>query len=150
MEKQIMHDHFELAAYDALYPLRSPLSCRPLYHRDPKKSDGALLTPNQGRRLFLFEKAEGETYHYGLWRGLNPYQKVRVTATDRRVITPTDHLAVIPACQISPRRCHSLSTPATREVLFRLGVGAHLWANKRRLPYPRRADTRVLHRTSYC
>lgn len=76
MEKQIQQDHFELAAYDALVPLGNPFHCRPLYHRDPKISDGSVLTPNQGRRLFLFEKAEGDTYDYPRWRALSSQQKV--------------------------------------------------------------------------
>lgn len=76
MEKQIMHDHFELNTYGALSSLGPPFNCPPLYHRDPVKSDDSILTPNQGRRLFLFAKAEGETYQYGQWRALNAQQKV--------------------------------------------------------------------------
>lgn len=76
MSNQIKQDHFELAAYDALAPLGKPFNCRPLYHRDPKKSDDTLLTPNQGRRLFLFQKAEGDTYDYPRWRALSAQQKV--------------------------------------------------------------------------
>lgn len=76
MEKQIKQDHFELAAYDALAPLGKPFNCSPLYHRDPKMSDSTGLASNQGRRLFLFEKATGDTYDYPQWRVLNAQQKV--------------------------------------------------------------------------
>ena len=72
-----MHDHFELAVYEALEPLGGVFGCGPLYHRDPVRcDDGILLTPNQGRRLFLFEKADGDMYHYGRWRALDERQKV--------------------------------------------------------------------------
>lgn len=91
MEEQIMHDHFELDVYDALFPLGPPFSCRPLYHRDPVKSDGSMLTPNQGRRLFLFEKAGGETYHYVPWRALNARQKVRHVVDLGRLATNEAH-----------------------------------------------------------
>ena len=76
MERQIKQDHFELAAYDALAALGKPFNCRPVYHRDPKKSDDHALAPNQGRRLFLFQKAGGDTYDYPRWRALTPQQKV--------------------------------------------------------------------------
>jgi hypothetical protein len=80
MEEQIRHDHFELDVYGALAPLGAPFNYGPLHHRDPKKSavDG-ILTPNQGRRLFLFEKLAGETFHYGHWRALDAQQKVGIT-----------------------------------------------------------------------
>lgn len=77
IDKQIKEDHFELAVYDALVPLGDPFNCRPLYHRDPKRSDGSVLASNHGRRLFLFQKAEGETFDYPRWRALNNRQKVR-------------------------------------------------------------------------
>lgn len=76
-----MHDYFELAAYKALERLGPPFNCGPLYHRDPVKHVyGHALIPNQGRRLFLFEKAEGEMYHYGRWRALTAQNKVRKPA----------------------------------------------------------------------
>jgi hypothetical protein len=84
MEEQVMHDHFELATYDALEPLGGPLQCRPLYHRDPVKSSKKQDHSDQcrgigGRRLFLFQKAKGEAYDYGRWRALNNDQKVGIT-----------------------------------------------------------------------
>lgn len=78
MDRELMHDHFELAAYQALGNIGPIFNSGPLYHRDPVRHDlGVILAPNQGRRLFLFEKAEGEMYHYGRWRALNGEQKVR-------------------------------------------------------------------------
>ncbi|PNY29795.1 Uncharacterized protein TCAP_00295, partial [Tolypocladium capitatum] len=80
-KKQLWHGHFELATYDALQPLAGAFSRRPLYHRDPVQPGGGyVLTQPQGitgRRLFLFEKAEGERYDYVRWRALSSEQKVR-------------------------------------------------------------------------
>lgn len=77
MNQQVMHDHFELAVYEALESLGGVFGCGPLYHRDPVRcDDGNLLTPNKGRRLFLFEKVEGDMYHYGCWRALDEKQKI--------------------------------------------------------------------------
>lgn len=85
MNQQIMHDHFELAVYKALGDLGGVFKCGPLYHRDPVKCAlDNVLTPNQGRRLFLFEKAEGDMYHYGRWRALSDEQKVRAKPLPRR------------------------------------------------------------------
>lgn len=77
MNRELMHDHFELAAYQALRNIGPIFNSGPLYHRDPiQHVVGTVLTPNQGRRLFLFEKADGEMYHYGRWRALKEKQKV--------------------------------------------------------------------------
>ena len=76
MERQIRHDHFELDVYDVLFPLGGPFCVKPLYHRDPKKTNDTVLTPNQGRRLFLFRMREGETFTYVHWRALDSKQKV--------------------------------------------------------------------------
>lgn len=79
MDQELMHDHFELAAYETLRDIGPAFNSGPLYHRDPARHDvGTTLTPNQGRRLFVFEKAEGVMYHYGRWRALNDEQKVRL------------------------------------------------------------------------
>ncbi|KAG9257194.1 uncharacterized protein F5Z01DRAFT_696657 [Emericellopsis atlantica] len=76
MVEQMMHDRFELDAYDALSVLGYPFDCRPLHHRDPIRAGSDFYQTNQGRRLFLFQKAGGFTYDYPRWRILNTRQKV--------------------------------------------------------------------------
>ncbi|KAI6783965.1 uncharacterized protein J7T54_001841 [Emericellopsis cladophorae] len=76
MVAQMMHDRFEIDAYDVLSVLGYPFDCRPLHHRDPIRSGSDFYQTNQGRRLFLFQKAGGFTYDYPRWRILNTRQKV--------------------------------------------------------------------------
>ena len=63
---------FEVAAYELLRSVRDILASRLLYHRIPVQYAGPKLDLPQdiaGRRLFLFERAEGEK---NIWNDLSP------------------------------------------------------------------------------
>lgn len=76
IHKQICEVKFEAAVYKLLCSEPKVLASRLLYHRIPKQRAGLKREPPQditGRRLFLFEKAEGEE---NVWCDLSPEQKV--------------------------------------------------------------------------
>jgi hypothetical protein len=74
---QVPQVKFEAAAYELLRSEPNILASRLLYHRIPVQHVGPRLDHPQdiaGRRLFLFERAEGEK---NVWYNLNPDEKVR-------------------------------------------------------------------------
>lgn len=78
IDVQVPEAKFEVAVYELLRSEPNILASRLLYHRIPVQHAGPRLDPPQdiaGRRLFLFERAEGEK---GIWPDLNPEEKVRV------------------------------------------------------------------------
>lgn len=147
MARQIQQDHFELAAYNALAPLGTPFNCRPLYHRDPKPSEDDFLVPNQGRRLFLFQKAEGNTYDYPRWRALTAQQKVIQFLYTTVSILMFAVYTSQPFCS-RPRQIFPQQAP--HPILFRLVVGT-IHRRKPALPhFAYQADPRVLYQSHGC
>jgi hypothetical protein len=74
---QVPEVKFEVAVYELLRSEPSILASRLLYHRIPVQYVGPGLDLAQdivGRRLFLFERAEGEN---NVWYDLSPEEKVR-------------------------------------------------------------------------
>lgn len=68
--------NFEVAVYRLVATEPRILASRLLYYRVPVEHFGPLPDPPKditGRRLFVFEKAEGEK---DVWRDLTPGQKV--------------------------------------------------------------------------
>lgn len=77
---QIAEAKFEAAAYELLRSEPNILASRLLYYRTPVQYDGPRLDPPQdivGRRLFLFERAEGEN---NIWHDLDPEDKAHLLA----------------------------------------------------------------------
>jgi len=77
IQAQVPEVKFEVAVYELLRSEPNILASCLLYHRVPVQHDGPRLDPPQdiaGRRLFLFEKAEGEN---NVWGDLSSEQKVR-------------------------------------------------------------------------
>jgi hypothetical protein len=77
IQVQVPEVKFEVAVYELLRSEPNILASRLLYHRIPVQHVGLRLDPPQdiaGRRLFLFERAEGEN---NVSRDLSPEQKVR-------------------------------------------------------------------------
>lgn len=78
VESQVAEVNFEVAVYMLLRSEPRLMVCRLLYHRIPVEHVGHSLDPPQditGRRLFLFERAEGEK---DVWRELSPDQQVHI------------------------------------------------------------------------
>ena len=76
IENQIPEVKFEVAAYELLRSESDILASRLLHHRIPVQHVGAKLEIPQdiaGRRLLLFERAEGEN---NVWEVIRPEQKV--------------------------------------------------------------------------
>lgn len=76
IQVQVPEVKFEVAVYELLRSEPNILASRLLYHRIPVQHVGPRLDPPQdiaGRRLFLFERAEGEN---NVWRDLSSEQKV--------------------------------------------------------------------------
>jgi hypothetical protein len=74
---QVPEVKFEAAAYELLRSEPNILTSRLLYHRIPVQHVGPRLDVPQdiaGRRLLLFERAEGEN---NIWYDLSPEEKVR-------------------------------------------------------------------------
>jgi hypothetical protein len=74
---QVPEVKFEAAVYELLRSESNILASRLLYHRIPVQHAGPRLDVPQdiaGRRLFLFERAEGEN---NIWYDLSPEEKVR-------------------------------------------------------------------------
>ena len=81
IEVQVPEARFEVAAYELLRAEPNILASRLLYHRIPVQRIGPRLdVPRDiaGRRLFLFEKAEGEN---NVWYNLSPEGKVRANVS---------------------------------------------------------------------
>lgn len=79
---QVPEVKFEVAVYELLRSEPDILASRLLYQRTPIQHVGPRLeTPQDiaGRRLFLFERAEGEN---NVWRDLSSEQRVRAYASD--------------------------------------------------------------------
>lgn len=77
IESQVEEVKFEVAVYRLLRSEPGIMVSRLLYHRIPAEYPCHSLDPPQditGRRLFLFEKAEGEK---DVWRELSPDQQVQ-------------------------------------------------------------------------
>lgn len=75
--KQVDEVKFEAATYELLRSESNIMASRLLYHRIPVRHDGPRFDIPQdisGRRLFLFERTEGEI---NVWWDLNPEEKVR-------------------------------------------------------------------------
>lgn len=80
-DKQGPEVKFQVALYELLRSEPTILASRLLYHRMPVQHPGPRLDPPQdiaGRRLFLFERAEGEN---NIWSDLSPEQKVRASVS---------------------------------------------------------------------
>ncbi|UNI13915.1 hypothetical protein JDV02_000610 [Purpureocillium takamizusanense] len=78
---QLLNSQFELDVYRALVPLGSPFNCGPVYHRDPVLAAARSTSSVRGvsgRRIVVFERAEGEKYDYVRWRALSAEQKSRL------------------------------------------------------------------------
>ena len=78
IDVQVPEVKFEVALYELLRSEPNILASHLLYHRIPVKHVCPRLDRPQdiaGRRLFLFEKAEGEN---NVWYDLSPGEKVRV------------------------------------------------------------------------
>lgn len=76
IEAQIPEAKFEAAVYELLRSEPDILASRLLYHRIPSLHAGPRLdSPGDiaGRRLFLFERAEGDN---NIWSGLGSEEKV--------------------------------------------------------------------------
>ena len=77
LDVQVPEVKFEVAAYELLRSEPNILASRLLYHRIPVQHAGPRLVLPQdiaGRRIFLFERAEGEN---NVWADLSPAGKVR-------------------------------------------------------------------------
>ena len=77
IEAQVPEARFEVAVYELLRSEPDILASHLLYHRIPVQKVGPKLDLPQdiaGRRLFVFEKAEGE---HNVWYDLSPEGKVR-------------------------------------------------------------------------
>jgi hypothetical protein len=75
---QVPEVKFEVAVYELLRSEPNILASRLLYHRIPVQHIGPRLDLPQdiaGRRLFLFERAEGEN---NIWHDLSLKEKVRI------------------------------------------------------------------------
>lgn len=75
-ERQVPEAKFEVAVYELLRSNTDILVSNLLYHRIPILHDGPKLhRPHDiaGRRLFVFEKAEGEN---NIWNDLDSQQNV--------------------------------------------------------------------------
>ena len=97
---QVPEVEFEVAAYELLRSEPNILASRLLYHRIPVQHVGPRLDLPQdiaGRRLFLFERAEGEN---NVWKDLSPEEKVRASANNL-------------FCSIQFRRARLLSRPVS-------------------------------------
>lgn len=84
---QVLEVKFEAAVYELLRSEPNILASRLLYYRIPVQHVSLRLDPPQdiaGRRLFLFEKAEGEN---NVWRDLSPEQKVRAYVSNLFYLT---------------------------------------------------------------
>lgn len=85
IEVQVPEARFEVAAYELLRSEPNILASRLLYHRIPVQRIGPRLDVPQdiaGRRLFLFEKAEGEN---NVWYDLSPGGKASLLAQSARI-----------------------------------------------------------------
>jgi hypothetical protein len=81
IHKQIPEAKFEVAAYGLLRSEPQILASHLLYHQIPVQQAGPRIhIPRDilGRRLFVFERAEGEN---NVFKGLSPDEKVRVNVT---------------------------------------------------------------------
>jgi len=77
IQVQVSEVQFEVAVYELLRSEPNILASSLLYYRIPVQHVGPRLDPPQdiaGRRLFLFERTEGEN---NVWRDLSLAQKVR-------------------------------------------------------------------------
>ncbi|KAF4119353.1 hypothetical protein GMORB2_4872 [Geosmithia morbida] len=112
-------DAFELAAYNALYALGEPFDCRPLYSRDADTAPAhAPVAPNQGRRVFVFVKADGHPYRYGHWRELTAEQK----AWERTLGGDARRLTSFPVPAVEPTRGFCMALVRARiEAVFATG-----------------------------
>ena len=82
IQVQVPEMKFEIAVYELLRSEPNILASRLLYHRIPVQHVGPRLNlplDIVGRRLFLFEKAEGEN---NVWRVLSSEQKVRANVSN--------------------------------------------------------------------
>lgn len=85
IEAQVPEARFEVAVYDLLRSEPNILASRLLYHRIPVQHIGPKLDVPQdiaGRRLFLFEKAEGEN---NVWYDLGPEGEANLLAQAARI-----------------------------------------------------------------
>lgn len=84
IDVQVSEVKFEVAAYDLLRSEPNILASHLLYHRIPVQHAGPKLDVPQniaGRRLFLFERTEGEK---NIWLDLSPDEKVRACGSHLR------------------------------------------------------------------
>ena len=136
IQVQVPEVKFEVAVYELLRSEPNILASRLLYHRIPVQHVGPRLDPPRdiaGRRLFLFERAEGEN---NVWRDLSSEQKVRAYVSNLFYST---QLTV----QIFPRpvfllrqlvSAHHYSTSISRSTSLLLG--SSLNRNPNRSPFP--------------
>jgi hypothetical protein len=108
IDTQVPEVKFEVALYELLRSEPNILASHLLYHRIPVQHVGPRLDRPQdiaGRRLFLFERAEGEN---NVWYDLSPGGKVRahVSHVNRSIVT-TWSLGLSP-CSVSPYPCISI------------------------------------------
>jgi len=78
IQNQVPEAKFEVAVYELLCSDPNILASRLLYHRIPVQHVGLRLDLPRGlvgRRLFVFERAEGDN---NVWGDLSSEQKVRV------------------------------------------------------------------------
>ena len=81
IEVQVPEAKFEVAVYELLRSEPDIMASRLLYHRIPVQHIGPRLDPPKdiaGRRLFVFEKAEGKN---NVWYDLSPEAKVRANVS---------------------------------------------------------------------
>ncbi|TVY13603.1 hypothetical protein LARI1_G008175 [Lachnellula arida] len=85
MDRQVPEVKFEAIVYDLLRSEPDIMTSRLLYHRIPVQHIGPRLEVPQdiaGRRLFLFERTEGEK---NLWRDLSSEQQANILAQSARM-----------------------------------------------------------------
>lgn len=89
IQVQVPEVKFEIAVYELLRSEPNILASRLLYYRIPAQHVSPRLDIPQdiaGRRLFLFEKAEGEN---NVWQDLSSEQKVRANVSNNMLFCST-------------------------------------------------------------
>ena len=137
---QVADVKFEVAAYELLRSEPNILASRLLYHRIPVQHVGPRLNVPQdilGRRLFLFERAEGEN---NVWYDLSPEEKVRTYANHllRSIQFSCANLLSRPVFLLSqPVSAHHCSTSISRSTSPLFGyTNASLNISPNRSPLP--------------
>jgi hypothetical protein len=137
---QVLEVKFEAAVYELLRSEPNILASRLLYHRIPVQHVGPRLDLPQdiaGRRLFLFERAEGEN---NVWRELSPEQKVRAYVSNLFCSIQFNYANLLsrPVFLLSqPVSVHHCSTSISRSTSRLFGsANASLNKSPNRSPFP--------------